>query len=157
MRTKILQREDLAEIVRTAQDEGKVVVFTNGCFDLLHIGHVRYLEEAKELGDLLIVGINSDSSVRRLKGDGRPFVPQEERAEIISALGCVDFVTIFEEDTPEELLRLLKPDWHVKGGDYKPSEIPEASVVKEYGGKVKVLSWVPNHSTSKLAENLLKK
>ena len=154
MKSKILSREDLAELTRSFQDEGKVVVFTNGCFDILHVGHVRYLEEAKELGDVLIVGVNDDAGVRRLKGDERPYVPAAERAEVLAALGAVDFVTIFHEDTPDELIRLLKPDWHVKGGDYKIADLSEAKIVKEYGGKVKILALVPGHSTSRLADKL---
>ncbi len=154
MKNKILPRNELVELVRAFQEEGKKIVFTNGCFDLLHVGHIRYLEEAKELGDILIVGINSDSSVKKLKGEGRPVVPELERAEILASLGCVDFVTIFEEDSPEPLLLLLQPDWHVKGGDYKASELPEAKTVTSYGGKIKILSYAPDHSTTILLQKL---
>lgn len=150
MTSKLIERNELADLIRQAQGEDKVVVFTNGCFDLLHVGHVRLLQEAKELGDILIVGLNSDRSVKKLKGEGRPLVAAEERAEILSALAAVDFVTIFDEDTPETLLLELKPDWHVKGGDYKPGELPEAKTVASYGGKVKTLSHTPERSTSRL-------
>lgn len=151
---KVIDREELSELVRRFQGEGKTIVFTNGCFDLLHVGHVRYLQEAKELGDLLIVGLNSDKSVSRLKGKNRPLIPEAERAEILAALECVDFVTIFDEDTPGKLILLIKPDWVVKGGDYKPGELPEAKLVEQFGGKIKTLSFVPNHSTSNLIDAL---
>ncbi|MCL5054700.1 MAG: D-glycero-beta-D-manno-heptose 1-phosphate adenylyltransferase [Firmicutes bacterium] len=151
---KILPQKELAELVQSFHEEGKKVVFTNGCFDLLHVGHVRYLEEAKELGDILIIGINSDASVKKIKGEGRPVIPEQERAEVLAALGCVDFVTIFEEETPNQLLLLLQPDWHVKGGDYKASELPETKTVISYGGKVKILSYSPGRSTTILLEKL---
>lgn len=149
---KIISRNELQELVLRFKGEGKTIVFTNGCFDLLHVGHVRYLKEAKELGDILIVGLNSDRSVTKLKGSNRPLVPENERAEILSALDVVDFVTIFDEETPEKLILLLKPDWVVKGGDYKAGELPEAKLVEQFGGKIKTLSFVPNHSTSKLID-----
>jgi len=150
--SKIVDREELQELISRFQGEGKTIVFTNGCFDLLHVGHVRYLQEAKDLGDLLVVGLNSDSSVARLKGKNRPLIPQGERAEILSALECVDFITVFEEDTPEKLILILRPDWVVKGGDYKLGDLPEAKLVEQFGGKIKTLSFVPNHSTSQIIE-----
>src|ERR1051326_1496898 len=117
-RHKIIDRSELAVEVRRRQQAGEQGVFTNGCFDLLHLGHVRYLQEARDLGDFLIVGLNSDSSTRALKGPGRPLVPEEERAEILAALTCIDYVTIFNEPTASELLELLQPAIYVKGGDY---------------------------------------
>lgn len=160
MQQKILQREQLAEVVRRRQQRGERGVFTNGCFDLLHLGHVRYLQEARELGDFLILGLNSDDGVRRLKGPGRPLVPQEERAEILVALTCIDYVTIFDESTAGPLVSYLQPAVYVKGGDYASkggmtnepdtSRLPEAKVVQEYGGVVRLIPYLPGHSTTEL-------
>ena len=119
------------------------MVLTNGCFDLLHVGHIRCLKEAKSLGDLLIVGVNSDDSVRRLKGEGRPLMSQEERAEILAALEAVDYVVIFEEDTAEKLVSALQPDLYFKGGTYTLENLPEAQAVTRYGGEVRILSLTP--------------
>lgn len=127
---KVLSWEELKNICDQLRNEGKRIVFTNGCFDILHIGHVRYLREAKKLGDILIVGINSDDSVRRLK-KGRPIVPAEQRAEVLSSLEMVDYVTIFENDTPYELINFLMPHVLVKGGDWKREDIVGADLVKE--------------------------
>nr|BBH90541.1 hypothetical protein KTC_52920 [Thermosporothrix sp. COM3] len=155
---KILARATLADIVRQRQAAGEQAVFTNGCFDLLHLGHVRYLQEARDLGDFLIVGLNADASVRRLKGEERPLVPQEERAEILAALQMVDYITIFDEPTAEELVNTLRPSIYVKGADYAsvqnslpdPKRLPEAAVVQAYGGSVRLLAYIPNHSTTEL-------
>jgi rfaE bifunctional protein nucleotidyltransferase chain/domain len=145
-----LKLKDLKPIIDKYSKRGKKIVFTNGCFDILHIGHVRYLEEAKRLGDILIVGINSDNSVRELKGKGRPFIPVEERAEIVSSLKSVDYVVTFNETDPERLIKQIRPDIHVKGGDYTMSEIPEAELVKSLGGKVVILEEVKERSTSNI-------
>ncbi|MEI7973713.1 MAG: D-glycero-beta-D-manno-heptose 1-phosphate adenylyltransferase [Bdellovibrio sp.] len=131
---------------------GKRIVFTNGCFDLLHVGHVRYLQEAKSLGDFLFVGLNSDASVRRLKGAERPIQCQNDRAEILLALRCVDWVSIFDEDTPLELIRQVKPQILVKGGDWKPEQIVGSNFVLEYGGEVKSLGFSEGRSTTKIIE-----
>ena len=155
---KILGRQELAAEVRRRQQAGERGVFTNGCFDLLHLGHVRYLQEARDLGDFLIVGLNSDSGTRKLKGPGRPLVPQEERAEILAGLTYIDYVTIFDEPTAGELLALLQPAIYVKGGDYglgqsstpDTSRLPEAKVVQRYGGVVGLIAYLPNHSTTEL-------
>jgi rfaE bifunctional protein nucleotidyltransferase chain/domain len=128
------------------------VVFTNGCFDLLHVGHARYLQQARALGDALVVGVNTDASVRRLKGEGRPIVPEEERAELIAALACVDYVTLFGEPTPEALLAHLRPDLHVKGGDYREEDLPESPLVRGWGGQVVILPLTPGRSTTQLIE-----
>jgi rfaE bifunctional protein nucleotidyltransferase chain/domain len=139
------------------RQEGKTVVWTNGCFDLLHVGHVRGLQEARTLGDVLIVGVNSDESVRRLKGPERPIVPDAERAEVLAALACVDYVVIFGEATPEAALARLKPDVHCKGGDYAPPSqkpIPEAELVRSYGGRIAFLSLTPGISTTELARRM---
>lgn len=153
---KIKSRQDLANILDEAGKTEKKIVFTNGCFDILHIGHIRYLEEAALRGDLLIVGINSDAGVARLKGEGRPVNSAIERAELVAALHCVDYATIFEEETPNELLSYLKPDIHVKGGDYKKEDLPEAAVVNKYGGEVVVVSFIPDRSTSSILNRVKK-
>jgi D-beta-D-heptose 7-phosphate kinase/D-beta-D-heptose 1-phosphate adenosyltransferase len=132
------------------------VVFTNGCFDILHVGHVKYLQEAKAQGDILVVGINADESVRKLKGKERPIQNEEDRGEVLSALGCVDFVTIFEEDTPENLIKLIKPDILVKGGDWKVDQIVGSDFVMSYGGKVKSLQFVQGKSTTGIVSKILK-
>jgi rfaE bifunctional protein nucleotidyltransferase chain/domain len=154
---KVLTRRQLKGTLRALKQEGQRVVFTNGCFDLLHVGHLRYLEQARHLGDCLVVGINSDESVRRIKSDKRPFIPQAERAETLGALQCVDFVTIFDEDTPEELIRVLQPHIHVKGGDYRVQDLPEAETVRAYGGQVITVPLTPGHSTSWLAQSIVER
>ncbi len=148
----ILERTRL--IARTAieRSKGKTIVFANGCFDLFHVGHIRYLLGAKELGDVLIVGINADEQVKKLKGNKRPFMPENERAEIVAAFRCVDYVTIFNEPTVEELLRALRPDYHAKGTDYTVETVPERDIVKEFGGKVAIVGDPKNHSSSNLIE-----
>jgi len=154
MRSKIKGLKELKQIVETLKKQGKKVVFTNGCFDLLHIGHIKCLQEAKSLGDILIVAINSDESIRKIKGKGRPITPAKERAEILAALECVDYVTIFSEILPNKLIEILKPDIHVKGGDYSIDELPEAKIVKSYGGRVVIVNKVENHSTTKIIERI---
>ncbi|MGH2496758.1 MAG: adenylyltransferase/cytidyltransferase family protein [Ktedonobacteraceae bacterium] len=159
-RRKILGRDDIAREAQRRQQAGERGVFTNGCFDLLHLGHVRYLQEARALGDFLILGLNSDESVRLLKGPGRPLMPQNERAEILAALACIDYVTIFAEPTASPLVAYLRPAIYVKGGDYAlagdapevpdSSRLPEAEVVQAYGGTVLLIAYVPHHSTSEL-------
>jgi D-glycero-beta-D-manno-heptose 1-phosphate adenylyltransferase len=155
---KILSREQLATEVRRRQQAGERGVFTNGCFDLLHLGHVRYLQDARALGDFLILGLNSDTSTRVLKGPSRPLAPETERAEILAALTCIDYVTIFSEPTAGPLVALLQPTIYVKGGDYANvdgnapdlSRLPEAKVVQEYGGIVRLIPYLPQHSTTEL-------
>ena len=151
-----IKLKELKEIVNKLKKEGKKVVFTNGCFDILHLGHVKYLEEAKKLGDTLIVGVNSDKSVRILKGEGRPIMPEEERAEILAALECVDYVVIFYETNPENLIAQLKPDIHIKGGDYAMDEIPESKLVESLGGKTVILREIEGKSTSALIQKILR-
>ena len=155
---KILGRGELAIEVHRKQAAGEHGVFTNGCFDLLHLGHVCYLQEARTLGDFLILGLNSDEGVRLLKGSGRPLVPEDERAKILAAFTCIDYVTIFPEPTAAPLVALLQPTVYVKGGDYAGSEnntpdlnrLPEAKVVQEYGGRVRLIPYLPQHSTTEL-------
>ncbi len=134
----------------------KKVVFTNGCFDILHKGHVSYLQKAKKLGDVLVVGLNSDSSTRRLKGAGRPVNSQKDRAQVLGALRCVDRVVLFSEDTPEKLIRRIRPDILVKGGDWKGKSIAGGAFVRSYGGKVKFLPFVKGFSTSGLLTKIEK-
>ncbi len=146
---KIVSWDELLRLREQWRRDGKTVVWTNGCFDLLHLGHVKGLQAAKSLGDILIVGLNSDSSVRQLKGSPRPVFPQEYRAEMLAALGCVDYVTIFDDLTPERLLAELQPDVHCKGADYalgKP--MPEAEVVRAYGGRIAFIPLYESYSTT---------
>jgi rfaE bifunctional protein nucleotidyltransferase chain/domain len=154
MRRKVLQRDALVEVVKNLREQGKKVVFTNGCFDLIHLGHVRYLGEAKKHGDILVVGLNSDGSVRRLKGEGRPFVPERDRAELLAALEAVDYVTIFGEDTPATLIEALGPDLLVKGADYTLEEVVGREAVERSGGCVIILPLVEDRSTTKLIEKI---
>ena len=151
----VQNHNELAEIVKRRQAAGELIVFTNGVFDILHSGHVRYLAQARDLGQALIVAVNSDSSVRRIKGEKRPIVVEAERAELLNALRCVDYVTYFGTDTPVPLLEKLKPDIYVKGGDYRIEDLPEAPVVKAYGGKVILLPYVEARSTSGIVETVL--
>lgn len=150
--SRILDRSELKTAVETARAQGKRIVFANGCFDILHAGHVRYLEAAKALGHILIVAVNSDEQARRLKGEGRPLLPQDQRAEIVSSLEAVDLVTIFDEPTVTELLLALKPDIHAKGTDYTEDSVPERDVVRSFGGRVAIVGDPKNHSSSELIE-----
>jgi len=154
---KIKLRGEIAALAGNLKNEGAKIVFTNGCFDLLHLGHVRYLREAKKLGDILMVGLNSDDSVRALKGKDRPYVSEMERAEILASLECVDYVTIFPELKPDHLIKTIKPDFHVKGGDYKISELPERKLVESLGGKVMVIPPIQGKSTTGIVERILSK
>lgn len=148
----VLDRSHLVERVAEARLGAAKIVLANGCFDFLHAGHIRYLAGAKELGDILVVGINSDAQVRKLKGENRPFMPERERAEIISALSFVDYVTIFDEPTVEELIRAIRPDFHAKGTDYTAETVPEREFVKEYGGKTAIVGDPKDHSSTELIQ-----
>ncbi|WP_051031447.1 D-glycero-beta-D-manno-heptose 1-phosphate adenylyltransferase [Nocardia veterana] len=150
----VLSERDLATVIAHQRAAGKRIVFTNGCFDVLHAGHIAYLNEAKRLGDVLVVAVNSDRSVRKLKGPDRPVNPEHERAAMLAALSCVDHVTIFDDDTPAAVLRTTRPDLYVKGGDYRPEMLPEAPIVAGYGGEVRVLSYLADHSTSAVIERI---
>jgi rfaE bifunctional protein nucleotidyltransferase chain/domain len=156
-KNKIKTREELKQIIHEAQSNGKKVVTTNGCFDILHVGHLRYLQSAKELGDILIVAINSDDSVRAIKGEKRPFVPEDERAELLAGLECVDYVMIFPEQTPIEFLKALRPNIHVKGGNYTLDKIIELETVKEIGAEFKLIPGAEGKSTTKLIETILER
>ena len=153
---EILTRDTLIMRRQEWKRNGKTVAFTNGCFDLLHPGHIRLLEQARALGDLLVVGINSDASVRRLKGEKRPLVPEAERAEVLAALEAVDCVTVFDEPTPRELIQALLPDVLVKGGDWGPDEIVGREEVEAAGGRVASIPFVEGYSTTALIERMVK-
>ena len=157
MREKIKTKEDLRRITEDLKKKGKRIVFTNGCFDLLHLGHIRYLEKAKSLGDILVVGVNSDRSVQNLKGPKRPILPQEERTEILSGLGCVDYITVFDEQTPLELISSLQPHTLVKGGDWTKETTVGKEVVERSGGEVVILPFEKGSWTSNLIETILKR
>lgn len=146
----ILNREEIVARIKAERAKGLTVVLTNGCFDVLHAGHVRYLEGARALGDVLVVGVNSDKQVSALKGEGRPLLPERERAELIASLGAVDLVTIFDEPTVAELLLALRPDVHAKGTDYTEETVPERDVVRSYGGRVAIVGDPKDHSTSEM-------
>ena len=151
---KVVKRGELEQLGEQLRRAGKTVVTTNGCFDILHVGHIRILQQARALGDVLIIGINSDASVRKLKGDSRPINNEDDRAELLAALSAVDYVTVFGEDTPVEFLKLVKPDVHVKGADYKPEQLAETPIVESFGGRVEILSLVPGRSTSNVVSRI---
>jgi D-beta-D-heptose 7-phosphate kinase/D-beta-D-heptose 1-phosphate adenosyltransferase len=154
---KIVPRESLAMVVQAHRQRGERIVFTNGCFDLLHVGHIHYLQHARALGERLIVGLNDDDSVHRLKGEGRPVMPQGERARILAALTCVDYVTTFSELTPLALIQLVRPDILVKGGDYTPETVVGRDVVEAYGGMVHIAPYVSGVSTTALVETIMQR
>lgn len=151
---KIVSREHLKEQLQKLRQEGKAIVFTNGCFDILHVGHVRYLREAKKLGDVLVLALNSDASVRTIKGEKRPLVPEEERADIMASLACIDYVVIFSEPTPQELIEYLQPDILVKGGDWTEDAIAGADFVKAAGGRVVTIPLTVGKSTTNIVEKI---
>jgi D-beta-D-heptose 7-phosphate kinase/D-beta-D-heptose 1-phosphate adenosyltransferase len=146
--------DELVRLVRAHRRHGRRIVFTNGCFDLLHRGHVDLLQRASTLGDVLVVGLNTDASVRALKGDGRPVTALDDRVRVLTALGCIDHLTAFDGENACELVDLLRPDVYVKGGDYTPSMVPEAAHVQRYGGEVRILPYVDNRSTTSLIERI---
>ena len=155
--SKIKNIDVLEVLIEAEKARGKQVVFTNGCFDLLHAGHVKYLQKARNLGDLLVLGLNSDASVRRLKGEKRPLIGEDERAHILAALDCIDYVVIFEEDTPLELISALKPHILAKGGDYTPERVVGKDLVEAYGGRVELVSFVDGKSTTNIIERVLER
>jgi D-beta-D-heptose 7-phosphate kinase/D-beta-D-heptose 1-phosphate adenosyltransferase len=155
--SKVKTLDELIALRTAWSRTGKTVVWTNGCFDLLHVGHIRSFRDAKALGDILIVGINSDASVRAVKGDSRPIVDQTERAEVIAALEMVDYVTIFDESTPVAALSRLRPDIHCKGAEYADGTrpMPESEIILSYGGKIRFLPFHPGRSTTELVERIV--
>ena len=153
-RQKIKTIEDAKKDIDRFKKDGQKIVFTNGCFDILHIGHARYLFKARELGDFLIVAVNSDRSVKAIKGPERPVINENERAEMLAALGCVDMTVIFDEDTPYEIIKILVPDVLVKGGDWKAEDIVGADIVKKAGGEIKSITFVEGSSTTGIIERI---
>jgi D-beta-D-heptose 7-phosphate kinase/D-beta-D-heptose 1-phosphate adenosyltransferase len=153
----VINRDELSAEIERLRKAGKRIVTTNGCFDLLHVGHTRFLKAAKQLGDVLAVGLNSDDSVRKLKGAERPINNENDRAEILASLGCVDFVSIFAEDTPVEFIKAVRPHVHAKGADYKPSDLAETPVVESMGGEVHIIELVPGRSTTAIVKKLSQK
>jgi D-beta-D-heptose 7-phosphate kinase/D-beta-D-heptose 1-phosphate adenosyltransferase len=147
---KVLTRKELVKVRKRLKRDGKKVVFTNGCFDIIHRGHVEYLHRAKAMGDVLIVGVNSDATVRILKGPGRPVVPGKDRAVVLAALADVDFVTLFAEETPLKLIRVIVPDVLVKGADWKLVDVVGKDIVERAGGVVKTISYIPHRSTTEI-------
>lgn len=145
---QVLRRENIAEFVRNLQKSGKTVAATNGCFDILHVGHVRYLQKSKSFADYLLVLLNSDKSVKLIKGEGRPINSENDRAEILSALSCVDYVVLFDEDSPKNLLDEIKPDVYTKGADYNMQTLPEADIMKKNNTKVEFIEFVEGKSTT---------
>lgn len=156
-RGKILSYPELRQIVSLAKNKKKKVVFTNGCFDLLHIGHIKYLQQARSYGDLLIIGLNDDNSVRKLKGPKRPLIEQDERAHLLAALDCVDYIVLFSELTPERLIKEIKPDILVKGGDYTKDKVVGRDIVESYGGRVELVPVVKGMSTSNIVKKIVEK
>lgn len=150
MNAPILTEPQLIDALAAERDAGKSIAFANGCFDVLHVGHIRYLQDAARVADVLVVGVNGDDSVRILKGEGRPVMPQDERAEIVAAIRGVTYVTIFDEASPARLLQVLKPDFQCKGTDYTAESVPEAEIVRSYGGKVVIVGDPKDHSTTEI-------
>ena len=153
---KIYSREKLKDKIDGLREKGKKIVFTNGCFDILHVGHTRYLKEAKKQGDILVLGLNSDESVRSLKGEKRPLTPENERADVIASLESVDYVTIFHELTPFELIEYLKPNVLVKGGDWEEKDVVGRKSVETWGGKVVIIPEIKGASTTNIIEKVKK-
>lgn len=153
---KIVPRPEVARLGGLLRGQGKRIVFANGCFDLLHVGHIRYLQSAREQGDVLVVGVNSDRSVSELKGPGRPLIPAGARAELVAALESVDYVVIFDDLTAENVLRDLRPHIQCKGTDYSPGSVPEKSVVESLGGTVRIVGDAKSHSTRDLLKDIVR-
>lgn len=152
---KILDRIILKEKLDRLRQQGKKIAFTNGCFDILHVGHVRYLTEARKTADVLVLALNSDSSVRALKGEKRPLVPEQERAEVLAGLECIDFITIFAELTPLELICFLKPDILIKGGDWPEDQVVGRNEIREWGGHVTIIPEVAGKSTTNIVDRVI--
>lgn len=153
----LIPKEKIEDFCTVLREAGQRIVFTNGCFDILHAGHVRYLEEARALGDCLVLGLNTDASVRRLKGETRPVNTELDRAAVTGALAAVDYVVLFDEPTAETLIEQVRPAVYVKGGDYTRETLPEAKVVEKYGGEVHFIDLVPGRSTTKIIEKIGRK
>ena len=152
--SNLIKRENLQSLLSSLRKENKTIVTTNGCFDILHVGHVRYLEETKKFGDILIVALNSDKSVKSIKGEGRPINNELDRAEILCALKSVDYVVLFDEKSPADLLAEIKPDVHTKGADYTMETLPEAKIITDNGGRVEFIKFVEGKSTTSTIEKI---
>ncbi len=157
MPEKVLERKELLAAISRERGAGRRIALANGIFDLLHVGHVRYLEAARREGDLLVVAVNSDASARALKGHGRPLLPEDERAELLAALSCVDYVVLFHEPTADSLIRELRPDVHCKGTDYRPETVPEKEAVREAGGRIAIVGDPKSHATRDLIRLILER
>lgn len=147
---QVIKLDKLLKTVQELKSRNQIIVTTNGCFDIIHVGHVRYLSQAKALGDVLIIALNTDESVKKLKGPTRPLNHEQDRAEVLSSLNMVDYVVLFNEETPSELLSRIKPDIHVKGGDYDIDTLPEAKIIQDAGGKIVFIPFVEGKSTTKI-------
>lgn len=147
----------MKKIIKEEKRKGKRIVLANGCFDLLHVGHIRYLKESRQKGDILVLALNSDTSIRKLKGEGRPILNEKERVEILSSLSFIDYITVFEEKNVEKVLLALKPDIHAKGSDYTKETVPEKEIVRSYGGKIAITGGPKVKSTSKLIKHIVAK
>ena len=152
----LVQRTELDNLLKKLREEGKTIVTTNGCFDIFHVGHVRYLEKTKSFADVLIVALNSDKSVKSIKGDSRPINNENDRAEVLSGLKSVDYVVLFDEDSPIDLLLRIKPDVYTKGADYTVETLPEAKPIMEAGGRIEFISFVEGKSTTSIIEKMKK-
>jgi len=157
MKNKLRTWDEITTIVQDLKSHSKKIVFTNGCFDVLHAGHVKYLSEASDLGDVLILGLNSDTSVKRLKGNERPINSEEDRAIVLSALIPISYIVLFKEDTPYKLINHIKPDILVKGGDWKPEDIVGSDIVRSYNGEIKSLSYINGKSSTEIIDKMKKK
>ena len=153
----LIALEEFVPVIARLKQDGKRIVFTNGCFDIIHVGHIRYLKSAKELGDILVIGLNSDESVRKIKGDNRPIVSQGERAEILSSIRSVDYVVIFNEPDPYNTITAIKPDILIKGGDWAIDNIVGRDIVESYGGEVRTIPFVEGFSSSRIIGDVLNK
>lgn len=151
---KLIEKENLDNIIKKLKSENKKIVFTNGCFDILHAGHVRYLKESKKFGDILIIGLNSDISVKKIKGESRPINPEMDRAEVLAGLEAVNYIVLFDETSPVKLLEEIKPDIYTKGADYTVETLPEAKTVLSYGGKIEFIKFLEGRSTTKIIDKI---
>lgn len=151
---KLIEKENLDNIIKKLKSENRKIVFTNGCFDILHAGHVRYLKESKKFGDILIVGLNSDISVKKIKGESRPINPEMDRAEVLAGLEAVNYIVLFDETSPVKLLEEIKPDIYTKGADYTVETLPEAKTVLSYGGKIEFIKFLEGRSTTKIIDKI---
>lgn len=153
---KFIKKEELQDVLRNIKAQGKTLVTTNGCFDVIHIGHVKYLQKSRSFGDVLMILLNSDKSVRNIKGPSRPINNEVDRAELLCALSCVDYVVLFDENSPAELLKEIKPDIHTKGQDYTIETLPEAKIITDNGGKIEFIEFVQGKSTTSILEKMNK-